>query len=349
MALIVVREPGTVVSVDQTHYTLRRKGKKVGRIPPLLMEQLVVYDGVQITPKAMDRLTSHGVIVTFLTDDGRVRARLAPLWRPDPRPRVYQIRAYLDEGQRLELAKRLIDAKLANSAEVLRIYASNYKDPALREARKELVKVRSQIPTVSSLASLLGLEGTAARIYFGVFGRMFRVSWTTFSGRKRQPPPDPVNALLSYGYAVIYRQILAFLEAVGLDPYVGYLHEMERGRASLALDLMEPLRSVIVDRMVLRLLNRNILQEKHFTRIPEQNAVQINWEGRERILRELVDWINEVDEFLGEEELTSPLWIMKQAVEELLKACQKEDWGLWIPYYLRKEDRWKAMDWYQRA
>jgi len=136
-------------------------------------------------------------------------------------------------------------------------------------------------PPDNPLGRLMGLEGTAAAAYFGAFPHLLHNAFG-FAGRVRRPPTDPVNALLSYGYTLLMHQVRSAIHTVGLDPYVGFLHAGRYGRPSLALDLMEEFRPVLVDSVVMRAINTNVLGDQHFRR--EAEAVWLTQSGRKLFL-----------------------------------------------------------------
>jgi len=180
---------------------------------------------------------------------------------------------------------------------------------AAAEQLKELFK---PVTEETSLDALRGLEGTGATAYFRVLDQLILGDRETFAfnGRNRRPPLDPVNAMLSFAYAILANDCAAALESVGLDAYVGFLHTDRPGRASLALDLMEELRGPVADRLVLTLINNRMIRDKHFERRQDGSAF-LNPDGRKILL---TAWQNH-----KREEITHPY----------LK--EKIAWGL-VPY-----------------
>jgi CRISPR-associated protein Cas1 len=336
MPTIYIRNSETTLAVDSSYFTIRSKGKRIGRIPPAMMEQVVVEHGVEITRTALDRLGALGIPVTFLGKEGRVQARLSPPWKNDPVPRLAQAAAHFDPNIRLRLAKRWVDSKLANSVSVLRRYLSNHSDPRLSEIVKEIQRQRDKIPKAENIPALFGMEGSAARLWFEALGKMLRTPWLTFSGRTRRPPLDPGNAVLSYSYAVISNQILACVEAVGLDPCIGYLHAPETRRASLVLDLLEPFRPALADRLALRLLNLGTLRPEHFHEPNGPNrGVFITMEGRSLVLSVLVEWVQDCDEVYSPGKLLhSPGKLLLQEVESFQRHAATGRLADFIPFHL---------------
>ena len=183
---------------------------------------------------------------------------------------------------------------------------------ALKNASRQMAQLLPRILETEDPDELRGLEGQAATAYFSVFDEMILNQKDSFffSGRSRRPPMDNMNALLSFAYTLLASDCAAALEGVGLDSYVGFLHRDRPGRASLALDLMEELRSVMADRFAVTLVNNRVLNETHFQK-RENGAVLLNDEGRRAFL---AAWQNR-----KREELTHPY----------LK--EKIPWGL-VPY-----------------
>jgi CRISPR-associated protein Cas1 len=338
MPTIYIRNPDTTLAVDSSYFTLRSNGKRIGRIPPTMVEQVIVEHGVEITRTALDRLGTLGIPVTFLGKEGRVQARLVAPWKPEPHMRLGQAAAHFDTALRLRLAQRWVDAKLANAGTILRKHLSNYKDERLSAIAHELRAYRERVLRADHIPCLLGVEGSAARLWFEALGHMLRTPWLTFSGRNRRPPRDPGNAVLSYSYAVLAHQILACTESVGLDPYIGYLHQPNDRRPSLVMDLMEPFRPALGDRLMLRLLNLGTLKQEHFHE-PEgsANGVRICPEGRAAVLQVLVGWVNECDDTLGRD-MPSPGGLMLKEVERFAKHATAGTLAEFIPYHLDPAD-----------
>jgi CRISPR-associated protein Cas1 len=160
-------------------------------------------------------------------------------------------------------ARAIVSGKLANSLELLREFAHNHPDADLAPEIHQAAAARDQAPQSPDLASLLGLEGSGSRAYFQGFAKMVRHSFN-FTGRQRHPAPDPVNALLSLGYTLVYNELSSLLDGMGFDPYLGFFHQPRHGHATLASDLLEEFRAPLVDRLTLHLINNRILQEPDF-------------------------------------------------------------------------------------
>ena len=161
------------------------------------------------------------------------------------------------------LAQTIIGGKVANCIEFVREFAHNHRETDLAPEIAKLGVLQSELAAAADLPSLLGGEGTAARTYFQAFGKMIRHGFR-FEGRRRRPSPDPVNALLSLGYTMVYNEILSLLDGAGFDPYLGFYHQVRYGHATLASDLLEEFRCPLVDRLTLGLINNRVLSEEDF-------------------------------------------------------------------------------------
>lgn len=287
MRTFVITSPDTLLSVDRTHFTLRSKGRKVARIPPIMLAHVVVGAGVEVTRKALTRMVDTGVGVTFLDATGRNRSRLLPPWKNTPEVRLGQYRCHKDPARRLAMCRALVGSKVEAQLALLQRAQSNHANEPLAEAIAALKTTPARLAAAGSVAEAMGIEGWATKTYWSAFGSMIRAPWAEWTGRNRKPPKDPVNAALSYGYAILLNRVLCLLEAAGLDPYIGVLHETTGRHPAFGLDVMEPFRAALVDRTVLRLINLHQLREEHFGKAAFDPAVLLQREGRLLLLEAL--------------------------------------------------------------
>lgn len=250
------------------------------RIPSASIEGISLVGSVHITADALQHCFRNGIAIAWLSRGGRLLGRVEPSHARCGDLKLAQYRTYLDSGRRLALARQTIGAKLANALILLERVQNN--DPRNAEIKRALAATRALVPRVAVADRpevLLGLEGAATRAYFCGYAAAFR-GGITFAGRKRQPPPDPANALLSFGYVLLCNLLVAALEARGLDPSIGFFHELRSGKPCLALDLMEEIRQPLVDAFVLTACNLRLLRPEHFE-VDEETAggVRLTREG----------------------------------------------------------------------
>jgi CRISPR-associated protein Cas1 len=192
----------------------------------------------------------------------------------------------------LELAREWVRGKIANSRVILLRYGRKRDFPELLRAAERLKDILLKVKEAGDLDSLRGHEGIAARIYFAALGAVFDPDWQ-FAGRTRQPPTDPVNALLSYGYTLLFYNLYSFLRARGLNPHVGLYHQVRAGHPALVSDMMEEFRAIIVDAVVLNLvLNRSLTPEQFSPPDAINKACVMDKEARKVFIRELEKKLN---------------------------------------------------------
>jgi len=230
-----------------------------------------------------------------LTMYGRFVAATMPTIAKNVLLRVNQFKLFADPQRALGLAKAAIKAKVSNQRTLLmRSLRSRNGDECTNgsengrgsdePAARDMAELLSRVDRISDPAVLLGTEGQAAALYFSQFGRMLKAAAPgrgfDFKTRNRRPPKDPVNALLSFAYAILLKDCFSALCTVGFDPYHGFFHVGRHGKPSLALDLMEEFRAIIADSVVLTLINNETLTAKDF--LIWRESCQLTEDGRKR-------------------------------------------------------------------
>jgi CRISPR-associated protein Cas1 len=199
--------------------------------------------------------------------------------------RSAQWRAIAPSEQATHLVRGFVRGKLKNYRQALLRAQRETANLDLQAALTQLAQAITPINRTASIDSLRGLEGSGSAAYFGCLNQLIRAEGFQFAGRNRRPPTDPVNALLSLGYALLRHDVQSALNIVGFDPYLGYLHVERYGRPSLALDLMEEFRPIVVDAVVLSALNRRSLVPSDFVTEPVSGAVSLTPDGLRSFLR----------------------------------------------------------------
>lgn len=261
MPTLYVKEQGAVLSREGERIIARKGGGVLVEMPTLHVERLVTMGNVHLTTPLTAFLLEQRIDTVFLSSHGRYRGRLLAPEGGHVALRRRQYERSADPGFCLDLARRMIAAKLHSQAALL----ARRKGDAVRFAAKELRKLAGQVDRVGDLEGVRGYEGTAARLYFEAFGSICKGEFV-FQGRTKHPPNDPLNALLSLGYSLLFADTLSALYVEGFDPYLGFLHQERSGHAALASDLMEEFRAPVVDVVVLGLCNRGAIKPKDFRR-----------------------------------------------------------------------------------
>jgi CRISPR-associated protein Cas1 len=273
MTILYVREQGAMVrrDVEQIRVTLRDKESRRERVLMTAavreVEQVVLYGNVQLTTQAAALLLQHNADIVFLSFSGAFRGRLVNEGSKFARLRHAQLRLAGDEARSLAVAKNVVRAKLANQRNLLQALTERVAPPVveqLQRAAQGIDQMRRGCGRAGDADGLRGFEGKAGVYYFEAIRALLDQSWA-FRGRKYYPAPDPFNALLSFGYALLQKDVTATLQVVGLDPYLGCFHALEYGRPSLTLDLMEEFRPLVVDWAMLDLVLAGKVKAADFT------------------------------------------------------------------------------------
>ena len=236
------------LSVNGENVVISREQKEVARFPLHTLEGILCFSYAGASPALMGACVQRGVDIAFFSPRGQFLARTVG-----------------EEHGNVLLRQTPVEA--------------------LKTAAAQMAQSLPLIASCEDPAQLLGLEGEAAKLYFGVFNHLVlqQQSDFRFTSRSRRPPLDNINALLSFAYTLLTRDCTAALESAGLDPYIGFMHRPRPGRRSLALDLMEELRAVYADRFVLSCVNRKIITAKHLQK-QESGAVLLTDDGRRAFL-----------------------------------------------------------------
>ena len=286
---LYVTSQGSYLSKEGETVLVRVGDERKLQVPIHNLEAIVGFGNVLCSPFLLGLCGDHSVHVSFLTENGRFLARVEGPTSGNVLLRKEQYRRADDEDASMRIARNVVVAKLANCRCVvlraLRDHAATNDTRRLQRAERALTQHVRDAQRAVRLDQLRGLEGGGGREYFGCFEALIVQQREEFSfkGRSRRPPLDPVNALLSFLYTLLVHDVTGALEAVGLDPQVGFLHRDRPGRPSLALDLMEELRPFLADRLTLSLLNRRQVQKKDFT-TTESGAVLLTAAGRKKVL-----------------------------------------------------------------
>ena len=268
------------LELDSKRLLVRRPNSKPQSLPLTILDRVVIHSQVTLDSRLLGSLGQRGIGITIM--HGRAGQRRLQFLCPghnDARRRLAQYQLWHDMGRRLNWSRQLIQAKIMAQQKLLQ--SALLRRPDLRHplsvAMTSLDSIMPSLNEAPNITVLLGLEGSAAAIYFTGFQRLFADS-LDFSGRNRRPPRDPVNACLSLVYTLIHNEAVRACHGSGLDPLLGFYHEPAYGRDSLACDVIEPLRPR-VDRWVWRLFRKRLLSASNFSR--DGQGCLLNKSGRQ--------------------------------------------------------------------
>jgi CRISPR-associated protein Cas1 len=281
--------------VQANHAAVRKKGETlevevddttVATVRLLEVSQVALVGNVYLTTPTLHELLRRDIPVSWMSYGGWFLGHTVSTGHKNVELRAAQYRASFDEAKCLHLARGFVRAKIQNCRTLLR---RNWRDDDKPDDLVEALKRDAEdAQRAKGLPQLLGIEGTAAARYFGAFGRLLKRDADPksfcfdFTQRNRRPPADPVNALLSFAYAILVRTWANTLSAVGFDPYRGFYHQPRYGRPALALDMMEPFRPLVADSAVLLAINNGEVRPSDF--VSAAGSVALAPDGRKRFI-----------------------------------------------------------------
>lgn len=285
---LYVTTPQSYLHLDNENVRIDKKGERSRKVPLRVLEQIVAFGSLGCSPQLMGACVDRGILLSFLDMNGRFLAKVDGVPTGNVLLRRQQFRWAESDRRSLHVAKRCVAAKTRNQLVVLKRFSrerAERVDDSFKGAMASVEDLLCDVEAAETMDELRGIEGKCAQWYFSVFDSMVlpEVSELRFAGRSRRPPKDPVNALLSFFYTLLSRDVAAGCAAVGLDPYVGFLHADRAGRESLSLDLMEELRPYLTDRFVLSLVNRGQVGSKDFI-FEVDGSVRLKDEARKRVI-----------------------------------------------------------------
>ncbi len=282
--IYIIQEDAFIGKTDERLIVKLGKEKLID-VPLIKVEGIIILGRATISPAVVIELLERKISLTFLKKTGKYLGRLEPELTKNIFVRKSQWAAG-ESSQAIHAVQGFVRGKLKNYRNILLRRSRKYTELNLQDSITKIEQVIVPIDSKNSINSLRGLEGAGSAAYFGCFNQLINSnSGFSFQFRNRRPPTDPVNSLLSFGYALLRHDIQSAINIVGFDPYLGYLHVERYGRPSLALDLMEEFRPIIVDAVVLSAINNKLLSCNDFTTEPLSNAVSLTPEGLKIFLR----------------------------------------------------------------
>lgn len=287
--VLYVTVPEAYLSLDGENIVIKKEQDVAMRLPLHNLENIVCFAHLGASPALMGACAARNVGLCFLTPNGRFLARVIGKVKGNVLLRKKQYLISEKEEDSVPIAASFLIGKLSNCRKVieraLRDHALLVNVKSLSETSSSLRETMRALKDCRTIDDLMGFEGSAAKSYFGILDELILQQKDVFyfRERSRRPPLDNFNSLLSFLYTLLTNDVASALETVGLDPYVGFLHQDRPGRPSLALDLMEELRPVFADRLALSLVNRKQITGKGFTQ-KESGGIIMDDDTRKEVL-----------------------------------------------------------------
>jgi len=324
--LYLLRPHGTA-GIDGEQLVVSSGERELDRMALPLLDQILVMGHLQLTTQLIRACLRRGIPIAYLTSDGQCLGRLQPL-EGGYRHRARR-QAELAEAQRLAVARTLVAGKIANGRVVLQRFTRRAGRPAVESTLRRLAQLQALTAKAPCSNHLRGLEGAAAAQYFRTLGSLLESKGFGFAVRSRRPPRTPFDAVCGFGYGVLWNALLLRVELRGLDPYVGVLHVGSARHAALVSDLIEPLRTYLVDPFHGQLIRSGQLRtEEHFE--PRGAGVYLNESGRRL-------WLQAWSAFMAEPILlcdgnSGPRWeLLDQLVQSFARFVDDPGQTLAIP------------------
>jgi CRISPR-associated protein Cas1 len=279
---LYIQEQGATVSKKNEELIITKNQNILASIKLIDISSLSLFGNIQVTTQALREMINRNIPVAYFSSGGWFYGITSGMGSKNVELRINQYKTNLSPGESLKVARLFIYGKIRNSRTMLRRNSKINSSAAL----KRLSDLSKDSLSSESIEELMGIEGSAARVYFQHFNDMIRNS--NFSDkfklneRNRRPPKDPVNALLSFNYALLTKDAFMSLLKIGFDPYLGFLHSHKYGKPALALDLIEEFRSIVADSVVINLINTGEIDGSYF--LKNGDSVALNGNGRKKVI-----------------------------------------------------------------
>ena len=333
MSLLYIDEPGTKLGVREHRFRVEYRDDAIREIPMESVDSITILGNTQLTTQCMQECMKRGIAVSFFSKGGRYFGRLQSTGHVNTERQRLQCRLY-DSPFSLNLAKIITRGKIHNQKIVLRRYAKS-RELDVEKMVIAMERCSDKIKDAVSITDIMGFEGYAAKTYFQGISSVIDKQFS-FTGRNRQPPRDEFNSLLSLGYSVIMNVMYSSIESKGLNPYFGFLHQDKEKHPTLASDLIEEWRAVLVDSTALSLINGHEIMKDHFYFDEESGACLLTKEGIRIFLSKLENKLQVKTKYLPQ--TTFPVSFRQGIILQidlLIHAMQEGDSDIYKPVEIR--------------
>ena len=330
MRSLYVSGQNCYVTVQQEALVIKQGKDVCYEVQLPLLEQVLIFGSSQITTQAIRACLWQDIPIAYLSRMGYCYGRILPITRGYRQLSRYQ--QELSPVDKLLAARAIVRGKLKNSRVLLRRQKKRLNSELLDKTLSSLDYLAEEASKADSWQKLMGFEGAGAAQYFSAFGECLTNPDFVFTGRSRRPPGNPVNAMLSFGYQVLWNHLLALIELQGLDPYYACLHQAHDGHAALASDLIEEMRAPIVDSLVFYLVNRSVMDIKNDFAYRDGGCF-LNDSGRKKFLNSFLIRMSEEIQTSSEEK--QPRWDILTTQVKAFKKFVYTPTQVYQPYQIR--------------
>lgn len=329
MMTLYLSQQGCYICLEQETLVVKQKENIHQKVQLPLLEQILIFGQSQITTQAIRACLTRNIPIMFLSRMGYCYGRMIPLERGYRQLTRYQ--QQLSFTDRLIVAQKIVQAKLKNSRTFLMRQSRRQSLNSLDIAIQSLQHLIQKVENTQTIEQLLGVEGAGAAYYFSALENCIKQPDFPFLARTRRPPTNPVNALLSFGYQVLWNHLLSVIELHGLDPYHACLHQGTERHAALTSDLIEEFRVPLVDSLVIWLINSQVMNAATDFEYSD-GGCYLNNSGRAKYLKY---WIGRMEEKINTESGKQPRWDLINQQIKKFKQFVYQPTQIYQPYQIR--------------
>ncbi len=333
MSLLYINEDGAIIGIDGNRMTVKYSNGLLKSLPIETVDNITILGQSQLTTQCIRVCLEKGIPVAFFSKGGRYFGRLYSTGHVNVALQRKQSSLYENEFA-LQLSKRLISAKLRNQIVVLKRYEKSTGEDISRQIQMMRI-CRQKVPDCKSVSELMGYEGQGAKAYFDGLAEVVEPDFK-FTGRTKRPPMDEFNSMLSLGYSILMNELYAAIEIKGLNPYFGFLHRDREKHPTLASDLMEEWRAVIVDSVTMSLINGHEIQKTDFLLNVDEPGCYLTRNGLKIFLNKLNNKLQTKMRYLAYVEYpVSFRQGIAQQTDTLARAIEEKDVSIYKPIEIR--------------
>lgn len=285
MSCLYITENGSKVGIKGGHFIVECRNGSERLIPKETLESIVIFGNVYLTSPCIKECMERGISVSMFSTKGKYFGRIESTSHINAKRLKQQVYLSDNDEMRVQFSKKIILNKIHNQRVLLSRYQRS-SDKNIEEYMRAMKIHENKISQCSSIEQIMGYEGNAARQYFMALSKLIKEDFR-FSGRNKRPPKDPFNSMISLGYTILMYEIMGEIENRGISPYIGFMHKDIERHPTLASDLLEEWRAVIVDATVMSLIQGNEIDISEFDKDEETGAVMISKNGINIFIKKL--------------------------------------------------------------
>ncbi len=333
MGYLYITESDAQIGIADRYVTVKNRDGSLTKIPVETLESISIFGRSQITTQCIQNCLKRGVPVSYYSKGGNYFGRLQSTGHINVGRQRKQA-CLLGTELALELARKIIKSKIHNQYVVMQRYGKS-RNTDVSQACTQMKILMKKVPDCSSIEKIMGYEGNAAKLYFQTLSQLVEPIFS-FKGRSRRPPMDPFNSMLSLGYSILMNEFYGKIETRGLHPYFGFIHQDREKHPTLASDLMEEWRAVIVDSLVMSLVNGHEILEEHFYQDMENPGVFLTKDGMSIFIKKLENKMRQDVQYLDYIDYSvSFRRAMELQVASFSRALEEEDAEIYHPIWIR--------------